>query len=423
MLFSTFLELLASAAKGTAFTGDCSKVLQTESYARQHQVWMLWFCAVKQLYEQGKIEMDAATFQTYKQGFLMLASKQMQRSSLVHEMYQDVIRHRYSCCLLKGEAVADLYAQPLSRPSSDVDFLIEASKEKEVCHVAQDHGFVMLDRPERSHHAMCKHPTAGLVEFHLSLYDDLFEDVWFDDQIALQESYRTIRTSEGYEYRTLGVTDGLIFLFLHFTKHFLCEGVGVRQLLDFLLYLSHHREAIDFERFYALCKHLKYERFFAACQWIGVEKMGFSEEELCFRKEDVPARDAMEEILREMEQGGVFGNEEDWAKRFFLAYTQARFSRFKEGEYGEYIHRFQKKNVVRALFPNRIALRGEYPVLERFPWVLPGVWVIRLWRYLADVLRGNKNPSHVLSEKKESSPQEDAATRERLELLQRLDMI
>lgn len=114
--------------------------------------------------------------------------------------------------------------------------------------------------------------------------------------------YGSIKTSQGIYITTLGINDGLIFITLHIITHFLIQGVGIRQLMDVLLYMSHYKNTIDWLRYNKLLEYLKYNRFMDNVVGIGVKHLGFAENELPKGEYN---DSIMQNILLDMENGGV----------------------------------------------------------------------------------------------------------------------
>ncbi len=413
--FKDLLYLLRSALheekEMEPLTCDVPTIL---SLAQKQQIALIIFPALKTLFEQGKLEASKENFAMLEGSYLSLVTEEIKRRFAISKMATDLTDAGFFNCLLKGAVVADLYPVPEARVSGDSDFYIDKKYERAINAFMKEKGFEVLPRPKTSHHAMAKSKQTGLVEFHLSLYDALFEDVWFDHP-ELLDHYRSFTTKDGYTYQTLGVTDHAIFLTLHLIKHFLSEGVGIRQVTDVLLYLRHYRDELDASRFAAFFTKLSYAKFLHLCFTIGEDYLGFDDDDFGYIIEKLPFYDIDEGIvsavLSDMEQGGVFGHDDETRKRFYIQYTQARFYRFKNGDFETYIRDWHKANTWQKVFPPFPVMRVRFPILQKYPVLLPAVHMGRIFvKYV--LRRGRKAPDLI--------PKEEHS---RLNLIRKLDMI
>ena len=135
------------------------------------------------------------------------------------------------CCVLKGQALAYLYKNPECRMSGDVDLLVAEKDETAALDILRKNGFSVSVRAQSANHDTCYHDELGCVELHVSLYYDIMQDVWFDNVEMLKEPFM-----EKNGILMLGITDGYLFTLLHAIKHFLSNGLCVKQIMDVLLY-------------------------------------------------------------------------------------------------------------------------------------------------------------------------------------------
>ncbi len=416
LIFKELLMLFRSAVQGEA----CPQGLQSdvrvlmEQGARQ-QIGAVIFPAVRALYESGQTDLSADEFGLYEQAYTQVIMQQVQRQYALSQTVQLLENGGVSCCLLKGAALSWLYPVPEARISGDTDLYIGAAQEQPACDLLRQNGFTVLERPASSHHAMCKSDATGLIELHLTLYDDLFEDVWFNNLTAFDEPWQPMTTQEGYRYHVLGITDQAIFNTLHLIKHFLSEGVGIRQVMDVLLYLRHFASEINTERYVGLLKELRYEVFIAACIQIGICYLGFCEADfsaiLAQMKVEALSDETVEAVLNDMASGGIFGREAEARQQFYLRYTSERYQRFKEGSYAAYIGKWNWQRI----FPSRSYMTMQYDCLKRHPSWLPVLYLHRIVQKLTKPGRVNKTASQTTDGA--------AELEKRMQLVEQLKMI
>ena len=202
-------------------------------------------------------------------------------------------------------------------------------------------------------------------------------------KISNEEPYRKIKTQDGFELITLGVTDGLIFITLHYIA-FLTRGVGIRQLMDILLYMKQYKNRIDWGRFNRLMEHLKYKKFMENSIGIGVKYMNFKEEDLpSFSADD----SLMLAILSDIEKGGVFGKNESGRKGFYLTYTKARSNASKKGIYNVYVRKLRILNIMKVIFPRYTSLKQKYTYIDKHLLLYPIAWIHRFVLAIISLVR------------------------------------
>ncbi len=411
--FCDLLYLFSATVHGETnikkVNSDIRKVL---ALAERQGIWTVIFPAVKTLYQNSETDLSKEEFEKYNLRFTFSISTSLRRKYAITQMVRMLEEEGISCCMLKGEVLAELYKVPETRISSDTDILLESPDlEEKVCEVMEKHGFEVLERPHTSHHAMCRSKQTGLIEFHLSLHDKLFEDVWFNRLHERFEEQRDYITRDGNKIKTLGITDGAVFVALHFIKHFLSEGAGIRQLMDSLLYLRYYKNEIKWDKFNQIITELKYDKFLRVCIEIGKKYLGFVEEDFhrVIEKQQTFQHDSelITEIFTDIEEGGIFGHDVDKRKNFYKLYTEARYNRFKDGDFEEYMKNWGHVSMFRRLFPTRKTMNKKYSILGKHPNLLFVMYVVRIGKKIGDFKNWKKTNDDY----------------KRLEMIKKLDMI
>jgi len=339
----------------------------------------------------------------------MMAISNMRSNNIVYNAIKQLNENGFCCCVLKGATIADLYSNKNFRISMDTDVYIDADNKKVIkkaIKVFEEHGFVFSGIPPHTNHYIAQHEAAGILELHYNLYHELFADVWFDNKTALAEPFRIVKTHLNLEIPTLGVTDGYIYMCLHIVKHFLAEGTGIRPIMDFLLYTKCYKEEIDYRRFSEIMHYLKFNKFVDLMMCIGVKHLGFSKEDLCpFDCDEATA----DEVLLDIEGGGLFGHDEEWRKGFSMVYNEQRFKRFKDDDYVEFMKTWEFERKIHSGY----VMRQRYPYVAKYRFLLPVAWIHRIVNY---VIRSIFNKS-------KATDKLDERVRARLDLIQELDMI
>lgn len=301
--------------------------------------------------------------------FAMVAT-QIQRSNAFVEIYKKITAHGIFPIVMKGIVCRQLYGElGEHRPSGDEDILVEVKdfykvkdileKEKYVCSLPD----VTERELTRIQEVSFYNPEQGLkLEVHTNIIGKENEERELLNSFfqKIHEHGQMIQVY-GIDVKVAEHTESLLFLILHAYKHFKNRGVGIRQVMDILLYYREYKGYICMESLQEALKTCSTEKFWLDILYIGNQYLGLCEEmpkALC----------CPEELLQDMIHTGVFGGQERTdhvAARVNLAV-------------GDDNRRQSKLYMLfRAAFPTKGTLMGGYPYLAEKPWLLPTVWVKR----------------------------------------------
>lgn len=396
---------------------DLEKVL-TSSISQG--VWLTVFLSIKSLYEKDEtIGKHHELIETLRHKMLVQVTTNIQRLQIIHKLIKAFEKEDIAFCILKGDSLSHLYAVPECRISSDTDILISPIQKNKSVKILKNLGFDVQVLSVTSHHIRATHPIAGLVELHLELYDELFTDVWFNNVNTIVEPYRFVESSDNLSIPTLGITDGAIFLFLHYIKHFLLEGAGIRQLMDALLYVCKYKNEINWDRFNSLMLKLKYQKLVENLYGIGVKYLNFKIEDL---PSFIASDNLIAKILNDIETGGIFGKDEEGRQGFYYEYTKRRYMKSNNNKFDSYINKWWRKKLGSLCFPPLSRMQVLYPYLKKSVFLYPIAWLHRGWQLLIRfcVKKDKKLSAYFDAEKhfKKSHTIE-----QRLKLIDELDMI
>lgn len=206
--------------------------------------------------------------------------------------------------ILKGQGIATLYGTELGelRQSGDIDIWVKGGYEK-VC-----------DYVQRTH------PTDDVAyhRFHYDYFEDtevemhhrptLMRNLLDDRKLALW--YNSFGADsfvylEDKGFAVPSVEFNRIFILTHIYRHFLFEGIGLRQVMDYYFVLKH--EMVQGSMFKVqeikLLKELRLMRFAEAMMWILHTQLGLEEQYLICGVNEKEGRF----VLSEIEHTGNFG--------------------------------------------------------------------------------------------------------------------
>ena len=262
-------------------------------------------------------------------------------SKLSQELKAFEIEH----CVLKGSSLAELYPMPELRISGDVDILINPADEKRVMKFLEERNFDVGSRDENAQNFTAIHQKAGLFEIHVKLFDSEFDKYILQGKFKVKEPFERMIIPDGTEINKLGKNDGLYFAASHMIKHFVKDGLGLRQISDWLLYVKKYKNEVDMNEFNSVIKELNFEKFINAIYTIGNKyfKMDFE----CEFKNP-------EDILSDIDSGGSFGHNDTDRAKYKTKLLNNLYGKSERDKY---------KNVLTRLF--KIAFPSRRTLIQR----------------------------------------------------------
>ena len=400
--FLSVMHLFSCGAHGTEPDSKREyNINETLRLSSEQGLYPFVFLSLEKLYNNKNLNITPDDFNYLKGQYMQVLFSSMRKNAAVNEAICQLNKKGIQTCMLKGQVLSKLYSVPEARVSGDTDLLLSSpTDEEKACSALKEIGFEIKERPQTSHHAMCKRQDAGLIELHLSLYDEIFEDIWFKNKGEKHEEYISFTTREGYTYNTLNHTDNAIFITLHAFKHFFSEGFGIRQIMDLLLFNKAYKDKIDWEKYFNTLENLRFKKLYNHFEAIGNIYLGFNGENV-----SGVSMETVCEILTDIETGGVFGKKDKTRKEFYKEATHKRSDK-TDDEYNEYIERWKGKiSFINRFFPPFEQMKKQYSILKSKSWLLPFLWVVRLF----DILKYKLTPKKINDE--------------RLNLLKKLDII
>lgn len=251
---------------------------------------------------------------------------------------------------LKGCVLQDLYPAYGMREMSDNDILFDGSRADEVRHIMESMGFVTVHFDRVVHDIYHKEPVCNF-EMHRKLFDEAYGQ-------RFCEYYRDIERllipdGDGTMGMHLRDEDFYVYLLAHEHKHYAAAGTGLRSLLDLYVFLQKKCEALDWT-------YIKGE-----LEKLGLVSFERSNRELAmhlFGGGELTVADC--EMLDYVVESGVYGTTEHNIANGVKTYGSLGF-------------------LFRRAFPAYGEMSSMFPVLKRFPVLLPACWTVRLYGMLA----------------------------------------
>ena len=207
--------------------------LDTFQVAEKQALIGLVFSAVEKLNEKDKTIMPPMPLFYEWMGIVLNTESQNKRLNEAAGHLTRILKNGgLRSCVLKGQGVASLYPQPLRRQPGDIDLWVEGGREKVlkflrnsflgIGHVVIHHVDTrIIEGVETEIHFMPVYACNPILHHKLQKF--------FREQS--EEQFTHFDTGLGFAYPTLRFN--AVYLLAHIYMHFLYEGIGLRQLIDY----------------------------------------------------------------------------------------------------------------------------------------------------------------------------------------------
>ena len=266
---------------------------------------------------------------------------------------EEVTKSNIGILPLKGYLMKPMYRMNLFRQMADLDYLIEPGKVDDVVEIMKNLGYEPDDVGLEDSHDVYKKRPYMEVEMHRRLLPPTEENHWHTDDI-----WDRLVTDE-YNSKLMHMTweDYYLFHLLHFEKHYSMGGSGIRSIIDQYYLMENIFDKLDWNYVNPILEKMNYVGFEKMCRdlaqaWFGE---GVMTEEL-----KAPA----EYIIN----SGVFGTFEQYQKWSFEKYKKEQGIKSKKGFF------------LRRMFMERERMEFIYPSLKKHGWLLPFLWIHRLFK-------------------------------------------
>ena len=312
----------------------------------------------------------------YEKKFYRFLIKNIQVNYAHNEIADLLSENNVKYVFMKGVASASYYKEPTLRTMGDVDVLIDRCDAERVHTLLQTLGYTTdEDIFKKSVHIRYKRgskETASVCEVHFSLngIPDSMASVFEKYIENILDDTKEISVSNGKCLAPSDFHHGIIML-LHTASHLTSEGVGLRHLCDWAVFVNRFSNDEFINLFEIPLKEIGLWRFaqlLTLCceRYLGIDKKqwaGEAEESL------------IDSIIADIMSGGNFGNK-----------NKDRYGQIKYISACE-AHKISDKGIFRQLLSNINAKsKTEYDFAEKCKLLLPFAWVAVIFNYLFLVL-------------------------------------
>jgi len=321
---------------------------QLYEFARLHGVESMVFHGLEQL----DVDQKDPVWQDWCNRADMLLTQSIVQLAERDQLFAALPAAGISILPVKGCWLKEQYPDIDYRQMSDLDILIHPEDTEKAKMRMEQLGYTMEDSDASHHDGYVKPPYMG-VELHTSLLPK-------DD-----ERYSYFRTvwekgipAEGYPgVSRLKPEDEYIFFLVHLYKHVYYAGTGIRPFLDCVVYRKIW-PCMDREYLHQEFEKLDLVKFAAEVEQLSE----------CWFESGAEISDALSKIAESILSGSVYGT------------ANQEFQLNMERMYEKYGSRFVAHLVywLYRLFAPLEEMEPQYPILGKYPWLLPVFWIVHL---------------------------------------------
>ena len=273
-----------------------------------------------------------------------LATGQMLNNALVNSVLE-LRKHGIDPVLLKGQGIAKYYPMPELRQCGDIDIYVGQEQFAKSCEVIgamstpEDH---QGDIPSLKHF----HTRIGKAFIEIHRYTDVYWPKRLDrvyqriSDEGMSEGLVSLDFA-GVQVMSPAVDFNVFFIFNHFWHHFIADGVGLRQICDWVRLLHVNKGRIDLDKLSSVLREMGLMKEWQVFGCIAVDTLGLPVEEMPFY--DAKYRMKAEKVLALIMREGNFGQENLKGYNRPKGYVAGKWYSFK--------HRFGRNLRVLRLFP------------------------------------------------------------------------
>ena len=275
--------------------------------------------------------------------------RDQRQQSRIHAIFEAFQAGGIDHMPLKGTVLKALYPAPEMRTMSDADILISLDNyETKTKIIMEQLGFTAT---VESDHELIWRDKELCVELHKRIVPSYNKDFYG----YYGDGWRFAKPKEGHRY-AMNPEDEFIYLFTHLSKHYRDGGIGIKHFTDLWVYRQKYAD-LDWDYIHNELEKLELDRFFRNIE--SVLAVWFDGHE----------PDEMTDFITEYVMGsGAYGSHE--AGVVAASVKQMQVS-------GDSVQDVRRRKFFQKVFMPYGSMTQKYPVLEKWPILLPAFWVVR----------------------------------------------
>lgn len=320
--------------------------------AKYHQVLSMCLFAIEKLDHKPEAEIMQAWEKRRLLSTVQSSVQLSERDKILHSFHDNEIR----CLPLKGCLMKEMYPKPEYREMSDLDLLLDTDCFEKAESILENLGYE-VDHASAVHENYRKQPFMN-VELHFSLFSEGFmkaHNALNDKQNIMLNPWVHAHETELKHIYQFSWEDFYIYMFLHLVKHLESAGIGIRQFIDLWVFRQNHELDNNylqdtFDQFGLLQLYLDIEDLVSV--WMSC---GQTPKELI-------------ELESYVFDAGVYGTYTNKITNRIVLNERATNGKLSAISY-----------LMRRTFIPLKTMKRIYPILNKYPVLLPGMWAHRIF--------------------------------------------
>lgn len=289
----------------------------------------------------------------FKKELFRCAARHAAQEKEAEELSELFVKEGIKHCFLKGAKVSKFYDNPDMRFMLDMDVYIESGKAEAAAKILVERGYEYENYEDAKDAGYVKKPFLNF-ELHKELkydYDKGYE--------YYKGAFERMEIAENGYTMNMTKEDFYVYILSHVAHHFQSAGTGIKSIVDHYYLKKKLKPQCDAEFL---------EKALVAT---GLTIFNSKMDELvdCWFGEKA-ADENINETTDYIILSGVFGNQTN----YYLSGIIVR---------GEYSEKKSSYFLSRIFLPMNL-MRKRYPVLKKIPFLLPLMWVIRIFSSLGN---------------------------------------
>lgn len=329
---------------------DETEIVELYRIARANQI----DCMVgKALLEMNILnEADAAAVHGRCVKLLLHSATQLNELTQIQNAFEE---NEIKNLPLKGSRMKAYYKSPELRQMSDLDICVEEIELQRVQKVMEQLGYTLKE-------SIANHDVYGKKPFmEVEIHRCLFKQEVDKKQHDYFGSFEKAIIDEGKQYcYHQSLEDYYVYMIAHMAGHFYERGCGIRNLIDIHVFLQNFKEALDL-------KYIQSELEVCGLKDFEAHMRTLTEMWLHEKKIEDPF---YQNLFGYMTNCGIYGKEE------YGIWNEYARQKKREGQ------KNAKYMKLWYIFPPVHYMQKDFPVLKKYPILLPFLWVFRIVRGL-----------------------------------------
>lgn len=260
---------------------------------------------------------------------LMTQYEQMsrQQKEVISEIADILDKDGIKMMVFKGQVNALFYPIPMHRAAGDIDCylfgdtnkgdILLAGKGASIENNWYRHSKISFHGETIENHRVMSH-TRGSKKKKM-----------MEEELRSMVKISELKTIKGCGNALMpSVLFNACFLTYHGMHHFLSEGLRLKQILDWALFLKVYQKEVDWGAYNGFCKRYKLDRFAGVMNYIAVHYLGIVVQEDCIVQDGKYAEKIMQSTLRDDDYLFSSGKS-DWNVRWLLVKNMLGRDRWK----------------------------------------------------------------------------------------------